>query len=136
MKGPPFLVGRLLSLADQLHVEYCLDERKGQIPTQLFGSALMSTALEQPEKALALLCQRIPPYKNWATRLQTGERVGLTKFLLGEMGRLCNQLKESGVPKTADDADKAEMLLGYLATTEKAKEPNNSTQPTVEGTSA
>ena len=135
MKGPPFLVGRLLSLADQLHVEYCLDERKGQIPTQLFGSALMSTALEQPEKALALLCQRIPPYKNWATRLQTGERVGLTKFLLGEMGRLCNQLKECGVPKTADDADKAEMLLGYLATTEKAKDPNNSTQPTVEGAS-
>ena len=136
MKGQPFLVGRLLSLADQLHVEYCLDERKGQIPTQLFGSALMSTALEQPEKALALLCQRIPPYKNWATRLQAGDRVGLTKFLLGEMGRLCNQLKECGVPKATDDADKAEMLLGYLAATEKAKEPNNSTPPLSEGASA
>ena len=135
MKGPPYLVGRLLSLADQLHVEYCLDERKGQIPSQLFGSALMPTALEQPEKAMALLCQRIPPYKNWATRLQEGERVGLTKFLLSEMGRLCNQLKECGIPKTSDDADKAEMLLGYLAANVKSKEPTDSTESTLEGAS-
>lgn len=132
MKGPPFLVGRLLSLADQLHIEYCLDERKGQIPTQLFGSALMPTAMEQPEKALALLCQRIPPYKNWAIRLQKGERIGLTKFLLGEIGRVCNQLNECGVPKSMDDTDKAEMLLGYLATTEKAKDPANPLQPILE----
>ncbi len=135
MKGPPYLVGRLLSLADQLHVEYCLDERKGQIPSQLFGSALMPTALEQPEKAMALLCQRIPPYKNWATRLQEGERVGLTKFLLSEMGRLCNQLKECGIPKTSDDTDKAEMLLGYLAANVKSKEPTDSTESTLEGAS-
>lgn len=133
MKGPPYMVGRLMSLADQLHVEYCLDERKGQIPTQLFGSALMPTALEQPEQALALLCQRIPPYKNWATRLQKGDRVGLVKFLLGEMGRLCNQLKDCGIPKTADNADKAEMLLGYLASSEKTKEPDDSPPTSVEG---
>lgn len=134
MKGPPFLVGRLLSLADQLHVEYCLDERKGQIASQLLGSGLMPTALEQPEKAMALLCQRLPPYKNWATRLQSGERVGLTKYFLGEMGRLCNQLKECGIPKTTDDADKAEMLLGYLASSERDK-PNENTNSNSEGTS-
>jgi hypothetical protein len=122
MRGPAFLVGRLLNLADQLHVEYCLDERKGQIASLLLGSALMPTALEQPEKALALLCQRLPPYKNWATRLQSGDRVGLVKFFLGEMGRLCSQLKESTIPKSADDADKAEMLLGYLASSETTSE--------------
>ena len=92
--------------------------------SQLLGSALIPTALEQPEKALALLCSRLAPYKNWATRLQNGERVGLTKYFLGEMGRLCRQLSESDVPKTTDDAGKAEMLLGYLARSEKESSPS------------
>ena len=55
MKGPPFLVGRLLSLADQLHVEYCLDERKGRVVSQLLQSAPMPTAAwNGPERAMAL----------------------------------------------------------------------------------
>ena len=65
MKGPPFLVGRLMSLADQLHVQYCHGVRKGQVPPQLVGNALMATALEQPRKAVALLAQRILPYQAW-----------------------------------------------------------------------
>ena len=37
MKSSPYLIGRLLSLADQLHVQYCHEVRKGQVPPQLVG---------------------------------------------------------------------------------------------------
>ena len=93
MKGPPFGVGRLLSIADQLHVQYCRGVRKGQIPPQLVGNALMGTALEQPTKALAMLSQRILPYQAWAQTVQGGDEVRLTKYFLGELGRIsagCN----------------------------------------------
>jgi hypothetical protein len=119
MKGPPFLVGRLLSLADQLHLRYCHGVRKGQIPPQLVGNALMPTALEQPAKALALLSQRILPYQAWANTVQNGDNVGLAKYLLGQFGRVSAELKEFEVPTTCSDTDKAEMLLGYLAHAEK-----------------
>jgi hypothetical protein len=129
MKGPPFLVGRLLSLADQLHVQYCHGVRKGQVPPQLVGNALMATALEQPTKAIAILSQRILPYQAWAKTVQGGDEVRLAKFLLGELGRVSAQLKDIALPPTCGDAEKAEMLLGYLARSEKDKEsePKSST---------
>ncbi|MBX3423678.1 MAG: hypothetical protein KF752_19140 [Pirellulaceae bacterium] len=61
MKGPPFLVGRLLSLTDQLHVQYCLEARKGQALPQLVGNALVTTAMDSPQRAIALIWQRIKP---------------------------------------------------------------------------
>ena len=115
MNGPPFLVGQLLSLADQLHNQYCHGVRNGQIPPQLVGNALMATALEQPTKALALLSQRILPYKAWATAIQAGESVGLTKYLLGQIGRTSAKLAALELPSKCTDTDRAEMLLGYLA---------------------
>ena len=127
MKGPPFLIGRLLSLADQLHVQYCHGVRKGQIPPQLVGNALMATALEQPTKALAVLSQRILPYHAWARTLQGGDEVRLVKYFLGELGRMSTELKELELPTKCNDADKAEMLLGYLARSEKDKEPEPTT---------
>lgn len=126
MKGPPFLVGRLLSLADQLHVQYCHGVRKGQVPPQLVGNALMATALESPTKAIAMLSKRILPYQAWARTVQGGDEVRLTKYLLGELGRLSGELKEWDLPATCDDAEKAELLLGYLARSEK---DNDSTTP-------
>ena len=136
MKGPPFLVGRLLSLADQLHAQYCMGVRKGQVPPQLVGNTLMATALEQPEKALALLCQRILPYQAWASTVQEGENIGLTKYLLGQLGRVCTELKELELPRTCKDTDKAEMLLGYLARSEKDKDTVTTSSTTREGAKA
>jgi hypothetical protein len=133
MKGPPFLVGRLLSLADQLHVQYCHGQRKGQIPPQLVGNALMATAIEQPPKALALLCQRILPYQAWARTLQGGDEVKLTKYLLGELGRVSSELKELELPERCSDNDKAEMLLGYLAHSEKREGDNDSNNSDTKG---
>jgi len=130
MKGPPFLVGRLLSLADQLHVQYCHGVRKGQVPPQLVGNALMATALETPTKAVAMLSQRILPYQAWARTVQGGDEVRLTKYLLGELGRVSSELKEVELPITCGDPEKAEMLLGYLARSEKDQDSSTSTSST------
>lgn len=119
MHEPPFLIGRLLSLADQLHEQYCQKVRKGSVPSQLVGNALMPAALEQPTQALALLSQRVLPYQAWAKTVQGGD-VGLAKFFLGEMGKLCNELATLPLPGRCNDAAKAQMLLGYLAWTDKS----------------
>ena len=122
MNSPAYLVGRFLSIADDLHLNYCQHVRKGSIPPQLVGNALMPTALETPEKALSMLSQRILPYQAWAKTL-SGEKeyVGLVKFFLKQIGEVSNQLKEVGLSPTCSDTDKAQMLLGYLARSEKSE---------------
>lgn len=114
-----FLIGRLLSLADQLHEQYCQKVRKGSMPPQLVGNTLMSAALEQPTQALAILSQRILPYQAWAKSSQ-GDDARLSKYFLAEMGRLSQELATHSLPTTCDDKAKAETLLGYLAWTEKS----------------
>lgn len=119
MNSPAYLVGRFLSLADDLHLKYCQHVRKGSIPPQLVGNALMPTALEMPEKALSMLSQRILPYQAWAKTLSGDEKdVGLVKYFLKQIGEVSNQLREEGLAPTCSDTDKAQMLLGYLARSE------------------
>jgi hypothetical protein len=117
----------LLSLADQLHLRYCNGVRKGHVPPQLVGNALMATALEQPVKAMAMLSQRILPYQAWASTTQDGENVGLTKYFLGQIARVCAELKDVELPAMCTNTDKAEMLLGYLSRPEKS----NDTETTI-----
>ncbi len=119
MKSAPYLIGRMLSLADQIHYHYCRHVRNGQAPTQLIGNALMATALEEPEKALALYAQRILPYQAWA-KTTSGEDAGLAKYFLSELGKTCSDVALVDVPRRCADADKAQMLLGYLARAEKS----------------
>ncbi len=123
MKSSPFLIGRMLSLADQIHYHYCQHVRNGQAPPQLIGNALMVTALEEPEKALALYAQRILPYQAWAKTVG-GEGAGLAEDFLSELGKACLDVSLGDVPSRCDDADKAQMLLGYLAKTEKSDSTN------------
>lgn len=119
MNSSAYLVGRLLSLVDDLHLKYCQHVRKGSIPPQLVGNALMPTALEAPERALSMLSQRIPPYQAWAKTLSDSEQdVGLVKYFLKQIGEVSNQLKEAGLSPTCSDTDKAQMLLGYLSRSE------------------
>ncbi len=119
MNSTAYLVGRFLSLADDLHLKYCQHVRKGSIPPQLVGNALMPTALETPEKALSILSQRILPYQAWAKTLSGDEQdVGLVKYFLKQIGEISNRLKEAGLSPTCSDTDKAQMLLGYLARSE------------------
>jgi hypothetical protein len=119
MSSPAYLVGRFLSLADDLHLKYCQHVRKGSIPPQLVGNALMPTALEEPEKALSMLSQRIVPYVSWAkTFFDENQDVGLVKYFLSQIGDIANQLKVITIPVRCSDTDKAQMLLGYMAKSE------------------
>lgn len=122
MSSPAFLVGRFMNLADKLHLKYCEHVRKGSIPPQLVGNALMSTALEEPVKALSMLSQRILPYRAWANTLKEGEDVGLVRYFLGQLGDISDKLKDLDIPLQCTDADKAQMLLGYLAWSEKVSD--------------
>ncbi|TWT84893.1 hypothetical protein CA13_63740 [Planctomycetes bacterium CA13] len=115
MKTPAFWVGRMLGLADQLHLQYCYHVRKGEIPPQLVGNSLMSTALSTPEHALSVLAERMRPYQAWAQTVHTGENVGLAKYLLSHLSAVSIQLAELDIPTRTNDSDRATMLLGYLS---------------------
>jgi hypothetical protein len=128
MHSAPFLVGRMLSLADTLHKEYCRHVRKKEVPPQLIGNALMSAAMENPERGLARLTERLMIYQAWANKAQ-GDSCPLAKWTLGQFGLVSSELAKLAIPFRASDADKAQMLLGYLARPEgKAPEesPNQS----------
>lgn len=122
MNSPAYLVGRFLSLADDLHLKYCQHVRKGLIPPQLVGNALMPTALEMPEKALSMISNRILPYWAWAeTFFGDGQDVGLVKYFISQIREISSQIKDIDIPKICTDTDKAQMLLGYLARSEKSE---------------
>ena len=127
MQSPPYLIGRLLSLADQLHFHYCKHVRDGSVPPQLMGNALMPTALEEPVKALALYCNRILPYQAWAKSTSDEKAAGLARFFLAELGKVCSDLggacsdtPSTNLPERCTDSDKAQMLIGYLARSDKS----------------
>lgn len=71
MQEPAFLIGRFLSLADTLHAEYSRSVRKGDMPPQLLGNALIPTAISDPNKGLARMLLRIR-----YIRLGHAERMG------------------------------------------------------------
>lgn len=114
MRSAPFLIGQILGLADTLHREYCQHIRKGQVPPQLIGNAIMAVALENPIAGLARLSERIAPYQAWANTA-SGEGVGLAKWTLQQFGRVAQELGEQVIPVNCSDADKAQILMGYLA---------------------
>lgn len=124
MKTPAFWVGRMLGLADQLHLQYCYQVRKGEIPPQLVGNSLMSTALGAPEHALSVLAERVRPYQAWAQTVHTGDNVGLAKYLLSQLSAVSTQLAELDIPTRTNDSDRATMLLGYLSRPEKVTSTN------------
>lgn len=117
MASPAFLVGRLLALADSLHLQYCEGVRNGGVPGQLLGNALMATALESPQSALALYAQRILPYQAWARTCKASGQgpEALSKYFLALLGEACSEIRLLDIPERATDADKAQMILGYLA---------------------
>jgi len=119
MRSAAFLVGRLLALADLLHKEYCLDVRKGSIPTQLVGNALMPTALENPQQGIARLSERVYVYKSWVDKgyssKEPGKKYALARWAVKQMGLISHELGEQEVPTRTSEADRAQMLLGYLS---------------------
>jgi hypothetical protein len=133
MNNSPFLVGRMLALADILHKEYCRHERaskapaNGQdekdtgMPRQLIGNAAMHIGLINPTDALSRLAERILIYQAWANTAPEN-KTGLAGWALGELGKVTEELRTMQVPKTCDDAAKVQVLLGYLARSHKKQE--------------
>ena len=126
MQEPTAQIGRLLALADSLHQQYCKHVRKGESPSQLIGNALFNTALDQPLFALARLAERLTPYQAWARTFQSKDPdagVGLVKYLLGEIAACTAAIRLEELPQRMSDADKAKLLLGYLADHPKTETP-------------
>ncbi len=121
MKKAAFNIGRMLALADTLHREYCRYVRDNSIPPQLIGNALMATAIDNPERGLVRLRERLMIYKAWTDKVK-GEKYGLAKWALSQMGQVANELAGVNLPTRTDDAAKAQMLLGYL---ERSKKDNS-----------
>jgi len=116
MKEMAFQIGRILSLADILHREYSKVIRD-DIPNQLLGNAMMKTALDNPQRALARLNQRLLVYKAWADK--GGQEAKLARWAVGEMGKVARGLENSDLDIRLDEVGQAKMLLGYLARYEK-----------------
>ncbi|PXF56645.1 MAG: hypothetical protein C4B58_12750 [Deltaproteobacteria bacterium] len=113
MDDTAFQLGRLLSMADTLHREYCVHVRKGSIPPQLIGNALMPATADNPEDAIDRLRERMNIYQAWATKV-SGEEYRLAKWAVGQMGEICHAIKRP-LPTKTDQAFRAELFLGYMA---------------------
>ena len=124
MNNPPYLVGRMLKIADELHALYCKEVRKDKMPPQLLGNALMAAALDSPTQALAQLALRIAPYLGWA-RTNASDSVKLSRYFLKEFGLIEAKLRDTVLPTRLDDAAKAQFLLGYISS--KAQAENTTT---------
>lgn len=123
MKDAGYNIGRLLSLADCLHKEYCRHVRN-EIPNQLLGNSLLQTVLDNPVRGVARLSERIAVYKAWVDRAH-GEEFRLAWWAKKQMGIVSEQLSETAIPDTTNDVLKAQILLGYLAHTESKQENDN-----------
>lgn len=121
MHSAPFLVGRLLALADLLHREYCQHVRGGSIPPQLIGNALIPVARESLDAALDRLSDRLRIYKAWAEKID-GSEAPLAKWTLGQMGHIAGPLAAAGRPSKMNQGDRAELLLGYIARSGPSRE--------------
>ena len=110
MSENAYLIGRLMSLADEFHKLYCDKERKGQYPPQFIGNALMPTALENPAEGLARLAERLTLYIRVADRDK--ERGPVLRKNAGDIERT---IVKNNLSTRNSDAEKAQMLLGYLA---------------------
>lgn len=116
MSNAPFLVGRMLKLADELHALYCKEVRKNNLPPQLIGNSLMNAALDSPNQALSLLSRRLLPYQAWA-RTNTSGSAGRSRYLLKQFEEV--ELVGVEIPEKLKDAERAQLLLGYLAANPK-----------------
>ena len=122
MENAPYLIGRFLNLTDGLHAVWCRNvKEKDPLPPQLLGSSLFASFQLNPVQGFANAGMRMKPYIDWAKTNQTGD-VALSRWFVGEFGRVTAAIEKAGIPARLSDADKAEMLLGYLSASGKNAE--------------
>jgi hypothetical protein len=124
MNNAPFLVGKMLKLADELHALYCKEVRDDKMPPQLIGNTLMTAALDAPTQALAQLALRLKPYYGWA-RTHQGNSRAFAGYFIGLYGEVASQLAKFELPIRFNDAERAQVLLGYLSANPKSEKNKN-----------
>jgi hypothetical protein len=125
MANTPFLVGRMLKLADELHALYCKEVRDNNLPPQLAGNTLLTAALDSPVQALAQLALRIKPYYGWAQTFQKNDNSKLAGYFIRLYGETASQLSELDIPQRFNDTERAQLFLGYLASNPKKSDKQN-----------
>ncbi len=123
MTSVPYLIGNMLKVSDDLHGLYCVKVRDGKLPPQLLGNALMVAALESPVQALSQLALRLAPYLGWA-RTNNTDAAGLSRYFMKCYGEIEAKLRGQTLPGRFSDAERAQLLLGYLASSEKTGSNN------------
>ncbi len=77
MESKAFQLGQLLAAVDVIHVGYCADVRKGDVPPTLLGNQVFAIAQASPKRAIEVLGQRLSPYLAWTMRIaRDPDRVG------------------------------------------------------------
>ena len=83
------------------------------------GNALIPTVMTSPQKGLARMLQRIRIYHAWA---RSKEGTGLARWSFAEMGKIATAIAPNLPDQRLTEAQKAQLLLGYLARTERQEE--------------
>jgi len=130
MQNSVFAVGKMLALADDIHRSYCEVVRDGGIPPSLLGNSLLSTAMENPARAITMLGDRLRIYIGWVKTAQepqgTDEKeekkliaIRTARKRLDQYGLMAELVARQGLPAKMDDLAKAHLMLGYLASTKE-----------------
>ena len=136
MENAPYLIGRFLNLADGLHAVWCRNvKEKDPLPPQLLGSSLFASFQINPVQAFASASLRMKPYWDWAKTNQTKD-AALSRWFVGEFGKISAAIAKAGIPPRLSDADKAEMLLGYLASSGKSDSNDSESSASADSSSA
>ena len=120
MHSTGYQIGQVMKLADILHREYCQYIRNNSLPSQLIGNSLMATALEMPNKALAMLAERIRIYVAWVDT-EKDKDIRFAQGAQKQLGIICAELGTMDIPEEFDDVQRAQVLLGYLARIENVE---------------
>ena len=122
MEHLPYLYGQLLKATDELHALYCNVVRDGKVPPELAGSSLFRTAAEAPVRTLHVLGQRIMPYYAWAKSYrfkgvtEEGKESWRARWLCSVYEEIVTRLRDCWTVQTRfNDAEKAQLFIGYLA---------------------
>lgn len=133
MENFAYLLGQLLNVSDELHLLYCKVQRNGDIPPQLVGNALFSTAADMPFRTISVLSTRITPYVSlakshaYAHEEKEGEESWRAIWLLGVYQLLSDKLITQMDKSTRfGDFEKAQLFIGYMATLPKSKKSDKS----------
>lgn len=138
MEETAYLLGQTLKISDELHALYCKVVRGGDLPPQLVGSALFTTALETPLRAFSMLGSRMSPYITWAKqyRAKGEDDSRLAGWCLRVYQSLFDKLNLTLTPvEKFDDYGKSKLFIGYMASfprKEKEDQSNGDGDQTVQ----